>query len=69
MNSLYKIYTSILLGLILAALVALIQTVNDKGINMHLYQKISTDHVTLDVDTGKGTTINMKSCVDIPEGN
>jgi hypothetical protein len=61
-----KWVTSITLILILMALIELINTVNDKGINMHLYQKIKTEHCAWDVETSKGTIINMNSPISMP---
>lgn len=58
-NLFLKVVNTIVLILILLGIVELIQTVNDKGINMHFYQKISTEHCSWDVETSKGTTINM----------
>jgi hypothetical protein len=49
-----------MLVLIVFVLIALINTINDKGINMHLYQQVTTEHCSWDVKTSKGTVINMK---------
>lgn len=59
-NVIYKTSHLILLGLILAALISLIHTVNDKGINMHFYQQIYAEHCSWDVTTKRGTIIQMK---------
>lgn len=58
-NLFLKVVSTIMLILIFFALVELIQTVDDKGINMHLYQQISTEHCSWDVETSSGTIINM----------
>jgi len=60
MSLFFRLLHTVLLSLILAALIALINTVNDKGINMHLYQKIETEHCSWDVEAKSGTVINMK---------
>lgn len=66
-NVIYKIVHLALLTLIFGAMIALINTVNDKGINMKFYQRISTETVSLDIEAKSGTTINVSSPISMPK--
>lgn len=57
----------VLLFLILLCLIDINQTIDAKGINMHLYQRISTDHCSWRVETSKGTVIHMNAQPSLPK--
>jgi hypothetical protein len=57
---LLDVFKLVLLACILSVLIHIYGAINDKGINMHLYQQVTTEHCSWDVKTSKGTVINMK---------
>jgi len=50
----------VFLALLLFGVAEIINTIYDKGINVHMHQRITTEHCTWDVTTKSGTIINMK---------
>lgn len=66
LDAVYKVAVVAILALILSGITELIHTVYDKGINVNMHQRVSTNHLTFDVKAIPGTTINMHAPISMP---